>query len=87
MATFRNGIKEVIGETYPEYYADVEKKFATEPVTNRDGKVLDWLDYHYKGFPLVASLTKMTQLQADIKTTESEVMSTMLQGKLKMKHL
>jgi gliding motility-associated protein GldM len=30
----------------------------------------------------VASLTKMTQLQADIKTTESEVMSTMLKGTL-----
>lgn len=84
IATFRNGIKEVIGETYPSIAADVEKKFATEPVTNRDGNVLEWLDYHYKGFPLVASLTKMTQLQADIKTTESEVMSTMLQGKLKI---
>ena len=79
MASFRNGIKEVIGETYPGITADVEKKFATEPVTNRDGNVLEWLDYHYRGFPLVASLTKMTQLQADIKTTESEVMSTMLQ--------
>jgi gliding motility-associated protein GldM len=84
IATFRNGIKDVIGETYPSIAADVEKKFATDPVTNRDGNVLEWLDYHYKGFPLVASLTKMTQLQADIKTTESEVMSTMLQGKLKI---
>ena len=41
-----------------------------------------WLEYNYKGFPLVASLTKMTQFQADIKTTESEVLSTMLQGTL-----
>ena len=84
MATFRNGIKEVIGEDYPEIAADVQEKFATEPVMNGDDNLLDWLDYHYKGFPLVASLTKMTQLQADIKTTESEVMSTMLQGKLKI---
>lgn len=84
IASFRNGIKDVIGGTYPGIAADVEKKFATEPVTNRDNNVLEWLDYHYKGFPLVASLTKMTQLQADIKTTESEVMSTMLQGKLKI---
>jgi gliding motility-associated protein GldM len=85
IATFRNGIKEVIGESYPGIAADVEKKFATDPV-QVEGEVnkKDWLDYHYKGFPLVASLTKMTQLQADIKTTESEVMSTMLQGKLKI---
>jgi len=84
ISNFRNGIKDVIGETYPAITADVQKKFATEPVTNGDGNVLEWLDYHFKGFPLVASLTKMTQLQADIKTTESEVMSTMLQGKLKI---
>jgi gliding motility-associated protein GldM len=84
LSTFRNGIADVLGDDYKGIVADVQKKFATEPVTNRDGNVLGWLDYHYKGFPLVASLTKMTQLQADIKTTESEVMSTMLQGKLKI---
>jgi gliding motility-associated protein GldM len=84
IATFRNGISEVLGDDYKSIVVDVQKKFNTDPVTNRDGNVLEWLDYHYKGFPLVASLTKMTQLQADIKTTESEVMSTMLQGKLKI---
>jgi gliding motility-associated protein GldM len=82
--TFRDGISDVLGQDYKGIVADVQKKFNTDPVTNRDGNVLEWLDYHYKGFPLVASLTKMTQLQADIKTTESEVMSTMLQGKLKI---
>ncbi len=82
IAKFKNGIVEVIGKDFPSIAEDVKKKFATDPVTNRDGNVLQWLDYHYKGFPLVASLTKMTQLQADIKTTESEVMSSMLQGKL-----
>ena len=60
--------------------ADVKTKFNTDQVTNRDGIKQDWLDYHYKGFPLVASLTKLTSLQADIKTTESEVLSNMLQG-------
>jgi gliding motility-associated protein GldM len=82
LATFRDGISEVIGESYPEIANDVQKKFATDPETTRDGITKEWLDYHYKGFPLVASLTKMTQLQADVKTTESEVMSAMLQGKL-----
>ena len=84
IVAFREGIQNVIGETYPGITADVQKKFSTDQVVNRDGIKVDWLDYHYKGFPLVASLTKMTQLQADIKTTESEVMSTMLQGKLKI---
>jgi len=84
MTTFREGIQTVIGKDYPSIAADVQKKFSTGDVINRDNNVIPWLDYHYKGFPLVASLTKMTQLQADLKTTESEVLSTMLQGKLKI---
>lgn len=60
---------------------DVKDKFNTDPVKREIG-TQDWLDYHYKGFPLVASLTKMTQLQADVKTTESEVLGNMLQGRL-----
>jgi gliding motility-associated protein GldM len=81
---FREGVVGVIGTEYPSIAKDVKEKFATEPVKNRDGNVIQWLDYHYKGFPLVASLTKMTQLQADIKGTESEVLSSMLAGKLKV---
>jgi gliding motility-associated protein GldM len=83
---FRDGVVEILANN-PDFDGsliaeDVKKKFATDPVTNNDGNVLPWLDYHYRDFPLVASLTKMTQLQADIKTTESEVLSSMLQGKL-----
>lgn len=86
IAKFRDGVVAVLS-TNPDMASiaeDVKKKFATEPVTNRDNNKIDWLDYHYKGFPLVASLTKMTQLQADVKTTESEVLSSMLAGKLKV---
>lgn len=84
IAKFREGVVAIIGNDYPSIALDVKQKFATEPVVNRDNNKMEWLDYHYKGFPLVASLTKMTQLQADVKTTESEVLSSMLAGKLKV---
>ncbi len=82
MKTFREGVAKVLGDdpAMASVIKEVNKKFNTDPVKNRDNVNVDWLDYHYKGFPLVASLTKMTQLQADIKTTESEVLSTMLAG-------
>ncbi|MEZ4802020.1 MAG: gliding motility protein GldM [Gelidibacter sp.] len=86
IAKFRDGVVAVLN-TNPDMAGiakDVQAKFSTDPVKNRDGNTIEWLDYHYKGFPLVASLTKMTQLQADVKTTESEVLSSMLAGKLKV---
>jgi gliding motility-associated protein GldM len=78
IAAFRDGVAALV----PNVASSVKAKFATNPVKNRDGISIDWLDYHYKGFPLVASMTKLTQLQADVKTTESEVLSNMLQGNL-----
>jgi gliding motility-associated protein GldM len=64
----------------------VKTRFATGDadgkVEKRDGTRQDWINYHYEGFPLVASLTKLTQLQADIKTTEQEVLKNLLEGNL-----
>ncbi|MFV9552492.1 gliding motility protein GldM [Algibacter sp. PT7-4] len=81
---FREGVVKILSteKGMEGIIKEVKEKFSTDQEVNRDGIKVDWLDYHYKGFPLVASLTKMTQLQADIKTTESEVLSNMLQGTL-----
>ncbi len=84
ISKFRNEVVDVLADEpkYAKISEDVKNKFDTEPIKNRDGNSVDWLEYHYKGYPLVASLTKMTQLQADIKTTESEVLSAMSRGVL-----
>ena len=81
IATFRDGVVAILGNEYGEISNAVSKKFITDPV-KRGLIPTPWLEHHYKGFPLVASLTKMSQLQSDIKTTESEVLSTMLQGQM-----
>ncbi|MBA6155749.1 gliding motility protein GldM [Tenacibaculum sp. S7007] len=60
----------------------VTTRFGTGAVTNKDGKKIDWLKYNYEGFPLIASLTKFTQIQADVKATESDALSALLQGEL-----
>lgn len=80
---FKKGVEAVLGDGYPAITEGIEKDFSTAEVKNKDGIKVDWLDYHYKGFPLVASLTKLTQMQADIKKTENEVLSAMLSGQLK----
>lgn len=51
-------------------------------VERRDGVKVDWLKYNYEGFPLIASLTKLTQLQADVKSTEEDALKAMLEGQL-----
>lgn len=78
---YREGMVAVLGDSlYPDIKESIVANFSTAPVERRDGKKIDWLNYHFEGFPLVASKTKLTQIQADIKTTKSELLGKMLSG-------
>ena len=61
----------------------IQDRFATNSVKSKKaGATLSWIDYNYKGYPLIASITKLSQLQADIKTTESDIIAGMFQTSL-----
>jgi gliding motility-associated protein GldM len=61
----------------------IKNRFATDPIRSKKaGVTLPWLDYNYKGFPLIASVAKLTQLQNDVKSTESDIMASMFQSDL-----
>ena len=75
---YRKNTIEVLGER--DLAEVVKERFSTDDETNKDGKEIEWLKYNYEGFPLIASLTKLTQIQADIKATEAESLSALLQG-------
>ena len=77
-------IKQIGGSSIAEIEMNkIEKRFETKPIySEKAGKSLDWMEYNYHGFPLIATITKLTQLQADIKTTESDVMTGMFQSDL-----
>ena len=77
-------IKKIGGSSIAEVeMKKIEARFATKQVySEKAGAKLDWIDYNYKGFPLIATITKLSQLQADIKATESDVMTGMFQSDL-----
>ncbi len=80
---YAKNVNKVLANDLPDIQKEVVERFNTRDIKANDGAKKLYLDYHYKGFPLIASITKLTQLQADIKMTESDVMSAMFQGSLK----
>ena len=71
----------------------IEERFSTgenNKVKNRDGNTIGWVQYNYEGFPYIASVTKFSQLQSDIRQTEQDFYKAMLGEKMKeelsMKH-
>ncbi|MFK8060194.1 MAG: gliding motility protein GldM [Polaribacter sp.] len=79
--SYRTNLIKILGNDN-KFIKPINKRFTTEPITNTDDKTIDWLEYRFKGFPLVASLTNITQMQADIKNTESDIITTLLSGKM-----
>ena len=57
---------------------EVDAKFNLNDVKNKDGIAVDYLDYHFKGFPAVASLAKLSAWQNDVKKAETDVYNTLL---------
>ena len=72
---YKNDLKEVIPEEgkWLPVISNIDKTFSTSKVENNDGKKLEWLNYHFQGFPTIASYTKLTAIQNDIKATETNI--------------
>jgi len=82
ITSYKEGVIKELDTLYPSVKKSVNQRFDISDVTDREGIVKNWIDYNFVGFPAVASITKLTAMQADIKTTESDVLSAMLQGQL-----
>ncbi len=66
-------IKKVLGTDvkYIPFIKELEKKFSTADIANREGVKQKFLDYKTKGFPAVSTLTFLTAMQNDVKNTEA----------------
>ncbi len=86
LTDYRSQVPAILPESMGNVKASVKTRFETGDangkVEKRDGTKVDWMNYHFEGYPLVASLTKITSLQADVKATEEAALKAMLQGQL-----
>ncbi|MDG2194655.1 MAG: gliding motility protein GldM [Polaribacter sp.] len=82
ISNYRTGVVNALGAGHQKLKLTVSRRFNTEDKPNKDGIIVKWLDAHYKGFPLVASVTNLTQIQSKIKNTENEILTSLLGGQL-----
>lgn len=83
---FRKNIIELLGQKGTDLKSTVEKRFdygENGKVKDREGNTQNWLNYNYEGFPYIAAVTKMSQIQADIRQTEQDFYAVMLGEQMK----
>jgi len=78
--TYKSDMKAALGneKKYGPILKEVTSKFDVSEVANKEGIKLKYLDYHFKGFPAIASLAKLTAWQNDAKKAEADVISAAL---------
>lgn len=82
MTSYKANMIAALGEGYDDVKAELNKKFSTGDVKDRENIDREYMEYNYKGYPLIASKTKLTLLQNEIRNIESDVMGQLVQGEL-----
>jgi len=77
---YKSSILDVLSkdESYRGTAEDFKKTFTTDKVENKDGKEIDWLNYHFQGFPAIASYTKLTAMQNDVRVAQANMLNLFL---------
>ncbi|WP_310554976.1 gliding motility protein GldM [Flavobacterium sp.] len=77
---FKSDMKMALGteKKYAPLLADLDKKFDVSDVANKEGLKDKYLAYHFKGFPAVASVAKLSAWQNDVRKAESDTYSIAL---------
>lgn len=72
---YKKEIKDILGvdQYYNKFIENFDKKFDISEVKDSEGVTKKWLDYHFKGFPSIASYTKLTAMQNDVKVTQADL--------------
>ena len=77
---YKSEMKAALGteKKYSAILNQVNTAFNTADVANKEGIKVKFLDYHFKGFPQIASVAKISAWQNDAKKAEADVINTAL---------
>ncbi|UQD55017.1 gliding motility protein GldM [Flavobacterium sp. K5-23] len=77
---YKGDMKSALGsdKKYASILSEIDKKFDITDVKNKEGLADKYLAYHFKSFPAVASVAKLSAWQNDIKKSESDVYGSAL---------
>jgi gliding motility-associated protein GldM len=77
---YKADMKAAVGteKKYAAIIAEIEKKFDVSDVANKEGLKDKYLAYHFKGFPAVASLAKLSAWENDVRKAETDILNSIL---------
>ncbi|SDG42810.1 type IX secretion system motor protein PorM/GldM [Psychroflexus sediminis] len=84
MEVYHDGMLKLLGDN-PKYLpitSVLGDKFSGEDIVDGENVTKKFIEYHFIGFPLISSITKLSTMQNDIRVYENEILSILLAGEL-----
>jgi gliding motility-associated protein GldM len=80
LENYKKQIADVFGVDvkYKIIVETLNKKFNFENVKDKEGVSVKYLDYHFKLFPAIASIAKLTSIQNDVKSLEQDIYNALI---------
>ena len=77
--SYKSEVKAALSDPkYKNIVNQLNDAFNTSDVKNKEGVSIKFLDYHFKGFPQIASLAKLSAWQSDVIKIETDVINSAL---------
>jgi len=77
MQEYRTSMLELMDsiEGTEKFEKTIKEKFSGDPIEDSEGIEKSYVEYHFIGFPLISSITKITTMQNRVKRIENELFS------------
>ncbi len=80
IAEYKTNFEKALGKGYGTVASMVTSKFQTKELVDYKGNIINWLNFKFESFPAMASIFNITQMQADIRLIEQELINSMNSG-------
>ncbi len=77
---FKKDIASALGRGFSTIAAIVNARFRTDDIKGKNNEIIPWVNFKFKGFPAITSITNITQMQTDLKLIEGELLASMISG-------
>ncbi len=77
---YKKGYEKSLGKGYGTVASMVTSRFRTKELMDYSGNIIPWLNFKFESFPAMVSIFNITQMQADIRLIEQELINSMNSG-------
>ncbi len=83
IAEYKTNYEKSLGKGFGTIASRVTSSFQTKELMDYSGDIIPWLNFKFKAFPAMVSIFNISQMQADIRQIETELIGSMISGEFR----